>query len=234
MPWPDMPKHLAKDAFFQRMEERYRDRDTAQRTLADLRNTSQPIPLIQIGSVGATVADKKLDPTKMAQHFTQDWFDNNGGWWKNWKGDAEGTLRELLRRALEVSLGLKYTDAVSTAPGVKSGLNDPNWPIEFFWICGLPRFEGYISWNPGLVTVILLTPGYATRPGSPFVAPAVQDFLADPPADLDTWCRAQGKGIIFVGQNVLRTNGPFVEMAAPIIVHSLDYDRGGVGVWPRP
>jgi hypothetical protein len=86
------------------------------------------------------------------------------GWWSRWQGDAFNIFRITLLRAIEVSLGL---DADEPVP--RDGDGDPVvgrvWPMEFLWICGAPKFDGWVSWREfggaGHVTVLLVTPAIA-------------------------------------------------------------------------
>jgi hypothetical protein len=78
------------------------------------------------------------------------------GFWHNWYGDADGIVAQTFIRAVEVSLGLQHP-----------GGNAPTrcWPIEIFWRCPAPWFEGWVTWRgepdgSGHVTVHLHTPSH--------------------------------------------------------------------------
>lgn len=112
------------------------------------------------------------------------------GWWAKWRGDAHGIFRETVIRALEISMGLNHlfesapTTNVDIAgwPAAKR-----HWPIQFLWMCGPPKFEGWVHWRSfngvtlakdtgasglasepldkeGVVTVIFTTPGSVDSP----------------------------------------------------------------------
>lgn len=124
---------------------------------------------------GRQTNDARLD------HLMRHWFGKkwNGdrwvddgeattGKWTEWKGDAEAIFRSTLRRAIEVSFGVEHDPDALTL-----GDERRDWPVQFLWICGSPRFEGWVVWrgwdhedvsqprvdDAGLVTVIFSTPG---------------------------------------------------------------------------
>ena len=86
------------------------------------------------------------------------------GWWSRWRGDAFNIFRQTLIRAIEVSLGLDADEPV-TLDSQGDPVVDRVWPIEFLWICGAPKFDGWVSWRDfggaGHVTVLLVTPAIA-------------------------------------------------------------------------
>ena len=59
-----------------------------------------------------------------------------------------------LIRGLEVSLGLEVDEDPNNSLR--------NWPVDFIWICGAPKFEGWVSWRThdatGFVTILMVTP----------------------------------------------------------------------------
>ena len=77
------------------------------------------------------------------------------GFWHNWYGDADGIVAQTFIRAVEVSLGLEHE---STDAPIRF------WPIEIFWRCPAPWFEGWVTWrgtsDAGHVTVHLHTPSH--------------------------------------------------------------------------
>ena len=75
------------------------------------------------------------------------------GGWVRWYGDAETILRKTFIRAGEIALRV---DAGARLP-------DPpvqgRRPIQVLWKCAQEWFEGWVTWTPEIVTVILATPG---------------------------------------------------------------------------
>lgn len=129
------------------------------------------------------------------------------GWWAKWRGDAHGIFRETVIRALEISMGLDHLfESAPTAnvdiagwPAAKR-----HWPIQFLWMCGPPKFEGWVHWRSfngvtlpkdtgasglasepldkeGVVTVIFTTPGSVDSPLS--LTLLASDFAGMPPKD---------------------------------------------------
>ena len=105
------------------------------------------------------------------------------GFWQAWHGDCEGVLRLTLIHALEVSLGIPHTQ-----PAAANATQ--HWPIELFWRCPIPWFEGWVTWRARQRTV---RPGHGPpldtqpRPPAEEHSPAVQnppdpDYAEDPPA----------------------------------------------------
>jgi hypothetical protein len=259
-----MPKHVSKDLYFQWLEKRYADPATAKAALDMLRGkidqaTGQPYEIANMGSLtGATAptgykGSGQGSPQIRTDHLNNDWFGKqlvNGawekysvnspstGWWIEWEGDAEGVFKETLIRALEVAFGIAHDEASPTNPSHIA-------PIQFFWICGLPRFESYISWRtvcparkflgfeiaPATleVTVLILTPGYTSQAGSTQFD--VEDFPsagAGPEPGLDDYMK-NDPGMIFVGQNVGNSTTTQVTMSPGVLVERMHWERGGVG-----
>lgn len=87
------------------------------------------------------------------------------GYWIAYDGDVAEIVRRTLCWALEVSLGLEPAD---------NGAGRPvPWPIELFWKCPVPWFEGWVVTRPapgghasaccgatGTVTVVFMTPSH--------------------------------------------------------------------------
>ncbi len=246
MPWEGMPKHLAKGQFLDFLANRYNNNpDIAAAALRGLRqkNTSGgwAFDLVDVGSMDAkgnvtlpggttmTVAQNKA-------HLNQHWFGkgagsqnaNTTGWWNGWKGDAEGVMRQTLIRALEVSLGVEHGRDPVPANRTR------HLPLDFYWVCGVPRLESYISWNSNQVTVVVITPGF----GAPNLQFQVEDRPSDAAGTLAQWLQKMAAGILFVGQNLpsqrarQTTNSGAVRMANSIVVHHLDELDGGIGSYP--
>jgi hypothetical protein len=225
------------------MDARHSNPTTKLATLALLKQTdgagNYVNDLANIGSIDATgtvptVTGGTATPEQNKAHLTSHWFGGDGGgppgpptgWWTGWSGKPANVLRELLIRAIEASLGLNHGQDATPANITRE------LPIDYYWICGLPRFEGYVCWNSAQVTVILLTPGFE----APDLQLDVEDFGPDSDAALDPWIH-NPSGILFVGQNEAGTSidssGKSVAvMADDVIVHHMGFDRGGVGPWP--
>jgi hypothetical protein len=62
------------------------------------------------------------------------------GYWVAYQGDVNEIVRRTVQWALEVSLGL--------APGAEAPGRDDPWPIEVFWKCPTPWFEGWVVTRP--------------------------------------------------------------------------------------
>jgi len=124
------------------------------------------------------------------------------GYWQGYHGDVEKIVRTTLMRAAEVALGVDH----KTPPPIKPTDRRRHWPVEFFWVCGTDRFEGYVTWRShlpsgrGQVTVVFVTPptkdpvfddlsSQSTYPGTTVAvnaAPARPDpFVVKPPRKND-------------------------------------------------
>ena len=100
------------------------------------------------------------------KHLDDDWFNTKSqpgnwgsGWWKHWRGDADGITCETVRRSIEVALGIDHA-----APSGTVGTR--HWTIQYIWVCGAPMFQGWVSWwsetndpSEGYVTTVITTPG---------------------------------------------------------------------------
>lgn len=173
-----MPFHLEKGPYLALLES-FCNTDQARLTkaLTKLRDPNVPIP--ELGPFDSTNLRGPLSPTVLKECMYRDWFgftfdQQTGRWsstqmqydarwhpttgfWYQYYGDVEKILRETFTRAAEVSLGLDH-DAEAPAAGAPR-----HWPIEFFWKCGQPWWEGWVTWRReadgrGQVTVILATP----------------------------------------------------------------------------
>jgi hypothetical protein len=68
------------------------------------------------------------------------------GFWHNWYGDCEDIVRETFIRGIEVSLGVEH-DPNQHDTGVIRDQAKREWPIEVFWRCPAPWFEGWVTWR---------------------------------------------------------------------------------------
>jgi hypothetical protein len=100
--------------------------------------------------------DDWIDPHALASYTAV-----TTGWWSRWHGDAFDIFRLTLIRAVEISIGLEIGH---NPPGTR------NWPIDFLWICGAPKFEGWVSWREvsgsGRVNVVMTTPSIGLSSGA--------------------------------------------------------------------
>jgi hypothetical protein len=67
------------------------------------------------------------------------------GYWRQWYGNSEGIVAETFIRAVEISLGIEHVDPVKTP--LESLVPTRCWPIEVFWRCPAPWFEGWVTWR---------------------------------------------------------------------------------------
>jgi hypothetical protein len=99
--------------------------------------------------------------------------------WIQWYGDAESILRTTFIRAGEIALDVDFGGPLPDPPP-----QHPRRRMQVLWKCGQEWFEGWVTWTPDLVTVILATPAtpdqiwrnldpYTPNPGPP-------DFERDP------------------------------------------------------
>ena len=161
------------------------------------------------------------------------------GWWRNWKGDAEGVFRRGLCRAIEVSLGI--------GPGADPSERTRAWPIEFFWVCGAPRFEVYVNWSQdsppstsGRVTVHIFTPGIDANWTAAAYSSDLRNVIGGVgTAPVDKARLLRNEGMIVVGQDTrlpTSTGGKKGDPWSQIIAATsgvketyLTFDADGVG-----
>ena len=179
-----MPYDLEKGPYFSVVEDFLSDPKRLVETLLKLRKGVEIANLGVLESPTLTADGRSV--LDRARHLNEDWFGmewhdaeqhwhvqpatacppteavQQTGFWKNWRGDAEAIFRETIIRAIEVAIGIDHGDAI------KATDRPPRvWPIELFWKCQGPWFEGWITWRAqgkgsdrtGQVTVIMATPG---------------------------------------------------------------------------
>jgi hypothetical protein len=182
-----MPYHLEKGPMFAAFEGLYNDPTRLPTFLRDLWMGGAP----SLGTHGVLSSPNADDTgnvntanatgTKRLTSMRRDWFgedpvtgtgqpafgfDATGaltlttGYWALYYGDVRTIVAETLMRAAEVALGVKRPiPATSMIPTANR-----NWKVEFFWKCGQPRFEGWVTWRDhgddvnGQVTVVFATP----------------------------------------------------------------------------
>jgi hypothetical protein len=272
-----MAKHVTKGYYFDTMDQRYNDPALRPQILAQLRDPHTAIADIgTLDNKPLDVHERKLATnsarirTKRKNHLNYHWFGhphpltsdedyppgnnpsfftNSTGWWNNWQGQPEQTMRCALIRALEVSMGLHHWCPEHGSTGTVA-VNSPfhpdsaiyQLPIDFFWICGVTRFEAHIYRSQVQVTVLFITPGFAYE---------IEDFSADPSFLLDQHVRplqsnsswfsklvstifSTGKPkptkiSVFVGQDYDEpSSGSAAVMKPGVITHHLDKEDGGV------
>jgi hypothetical protein len=92
---------------------------------------------------GAAVRDNLLRDWFGFEESGGAWVPEGGdttGYWIAYQGDVNEIVRRTLQWALEQSLGI--------APGEKGPGRDDPWPIEIFWKCPSPWFEGWVVTRP--------------------------------------------------------------------------------------
>ncbi len=187
-----MPYVLDKGILFSFIDSRYSgSKEDRLALLTQLRNPSLTMADFSTSAPSEANVESALDtgsqPGRQTNdarlhHLMEHWFgmtNTSGTWqvdtskhttgaWAAWQGDAHGIFRQTLAAAIEVSLGVPV-DSNPTAASATTRL----WPVDTLWICGSPRFEGWISWRgwktadpstpnetqQGIVTVIFATPG---------------------------------------------------------------------------
>jgi hypothetical protein len=180
-----MPYQLEKGPYFSVTESMFDFGGSAQQRLALLALMLAPTDPNALPTLNSTSLNQGPLPNPNARrdHMNTHWFgrtynpatgtwDNQAdfdprdpkstGYWRNWYGDAGGIVAQTFIRAVEVSLGLDHvppdTDVTQLHPR-------RCWPIEVFWRCPAPWFEGWVTWrrdhaDSGHVTVHLHTPGH--------------------------------------------------------------------------
>ena len=177
-----MPYQLEKGPYFSIAEAVLSDIELRMDILTSLRNgmTFDSMPTLGAASLDQSPANANTH-AKRLRHQNKHWFgkrrDDKGnftlpqmafdidsnpttGYWYNWYGDAEEIMRQVFLRAIEVSLGIEPDATIPSDPPRK-------WPIEVFWRCPAPWFEGWVTWREedaspgsGHVTVHLHTPSH--------------------------------------------------------------------------
>lgn len=170
---PGMPYHLEKGPVLSVLESFCNDdRARLVQALDDLENG---VPLADLGPFDDPhlVGPKRPVPyqngPQLRYHVYDHWLGrqqpgqtNLGpgptGHWDSYTGPVEAIMRTTLIRAAQVALGIpggKPSPATATR----------HWPIDFWWKCPQPWFEGWVTWRrlglgerQGHVTVIFATP----------------------------------------------------------------------------
>jgi hypothetical protein len=204
---PSMPYHLEKGPTLSVLED-YLDDDA--RLVAAI-NYMRPPPLGPGGAIADMVSPGAVflnsnnlnggpNPTlaDRVRYINEEWLgmsEVGGNWvpqglfgpahpttraWSRWYGDADSILRETFIRAGEMALGIDHdrpTPALPLPRGVRKR-------IQILWKCAQPWFEGWVTWRPDSVTVILCTPGSGapvwTSPDPYTPQPGPPDFKRDP------------------------------------------------------
>lgn len=164
---PGMPYHLEKGPLLSVMDDFFNTGPRA-RLVTALSRLRAGDPLTDIGPFDSPNLYSALFPNPyktqadLVAHFNDHWLgipdtgSPNTGHWQFYKGPVEDIMRETLIRAMEVALGVPHD------PFDKKPVPTRHWPIDFWWKCPQPWFEGWVSWRQGSgcekVTVIFATP----------------------------------------------------------------------------
>lgn len=116
-------------------------------------------------------------PASIDLHLTNHWF--SPGFFLGLEGGlVEEIVGETVCRSVEASLGVDITGL----PGDPAPASSRRWPIDLWWACPAPRFDGHVSWQEigtsGHVRVLFLTPG--TLGGALFSPLTTDPTLVDP------------------------------------------------------
>jgi hypothetical protein len=147
------------------------------------------------------------------------------GWWEGWQGDAHEIVRQTFQRAFQVSLNI--TDAQYDALNAQTQppADGQCWPISVIWMCGVPLFQGFVSWDRdtpsatgsahpgGHVTVVLATPGVA-----PFHADAADVTVRDGVLAPALFNLGTQRNLAVVGH----TNSTFMDLEGPDYQQTFD------------
>jgi len=149
------------------------------------------------------------------------------GYWRNWYGNSQGIVREVWIRAIEVSLGVPHDPQQTDAQQIHDH-RTREWPIEVFWRCPAPWFEGWITWrgkpegnhkvsHSGHVTVHFHTPGHngggliqsPQRPGYLLRNPVPADYKQEPVTAASQYLPSDGeRGMWVVAQQRQELRNP--------------------------
>jgi hypothetical protein len=179
---PGMPYHLEKGPLLSVLDD-FCNRGSDERLRKALGQLRDKHTLAQIGVFDSPNLYERPGPqgperypapfdekANLVKHFEHHWLGRppqphpmdafQTGHWKFYQGPVEDIMRETLIRALEVALGVAHNPNDKTP-----GANERHWPIDFWWKCPQPWFEGWVTWRKhgnekqqGHVTVIFATP----------------------------------------------------------------------------
>jgi hypothetical protein len=193
---PSMPYHVEKAPTLSVLESFADDDQQLVNAVSRLRAGD---PLTETGFLDSVTLDHAPYPTLQARiaYLNEQWLgmtqDSSGDWvpqrpygwgnwttggWARWYGDADTILRETFICAGEIALGVDHNDPLPDPPVLGRR------PIQVLWKCSQEWFEGWVTWTPQIVTVILATPGTGAMvwtdpdPYSPNSGPP--DFGRDP------------------------------------------------------
>lgn len=268
-----MPYDLEKGPYFSVVEDFLSDHTRAVDTLLSLRGG---VDVVHLGVLESpSLNPDGRTPLDRARHLNEDWFGMSWdaqqqkwhrqpppscpppppppttGFWQNWYGDAEAIFRETMIRAIEVSLGVDHGHALASG-----GTTPRHWPIELFWKCQGPWFEGWVTWrrhgngdHDGQVTVIMATPGNGSPIWrTPRRSPPVDEYEENPvtaPGDQGMWVithehedQAGGSAPLFTaftphGQMPIPLFGAAFAGCGDVIVVSPAERDGGVNAYGR-
>jgi hypothetical protein len=250
-----MPYHLEKGPLFATVEKLYNDPDQLPPFLHNLWMGKAP-SLGTLGLITSPIAD---NPNPLGSNATgavrkasmrEDWFGENPadgtqpqwgtphfktgrpayttGYWFHYYGDVRGIVAETLTCAAELALGAERHNPVAE-PEVNR-----HWSVEFFWKCGQPRFEGWVTWRAhdgdgGQVTVIFATPATPDQVLRRPADGAMPDLAATRAARQGMWVCTHEDHRQYVMLTSLPT--PAGQWLVPISTVMFTRGMGDVGTW---
>jgi hypothetical protein len=251
-----MPYHLEKGPIFATIEALYNDRNRLPGFLHQLWQGNAPA----LGSLGLITSPIADNPNALGSNATgaarkasmrEDWFGENPadgrqpdwgtphfktgrpayttGYWFHYYGNVREIVAKTLTRAAEVALGAERPDPLAPPAGNR------HWRVEFFWKCGQPRFEGWVTWrnheNPpgGQVTVIFATPATPDQVLRKPADGAMANFKGSKAARQGMWVCSHEDHRQYVMLTSLPT--PSGQWLVPISTVMFTRGMGDVGTW---
>jgi hypothetical protein len=204
-----MPYVLEMGPYFSVLEDLLGDPARRAKTLARLR-AGDPLSDL-VGLESNSLDGDQHDRNYRVDKLNRGWFGMTrpgGRWqknldavptghWHGYQGDPEAIMRATLIRAIEVALGIDH----GTDPATRSRF----WPIDFYWICQGPFFQGWVTWlapsrfdASGRVTVTFTTPAAEGHPVKEKITrpPAQAGARYRCPPDPDDWKASHGMWVV--------------------------------------
>lgn len=185
---PGMPKHVEKGPTLRTLDRELRSALTRAETLVRVRGWLAAFDGVDASALAGCVPGlSEAEYDHLARDWFGSPEQSFWVGWEGDGAAAARIVGLTLRDALEVSLGLgtdepidPYVDAIARSAGVTPAVclkqlraarpgasveraNDQlglrrDLPVDTYWVCEMPLFEGYVSWNPQQVTVVVTTP----------------------------------------------------------------------------